>query len=131
MNISGIRPNAGFYEQNSIISHKIESVLPNSSISEAEQVREAENQVTEQRSEERFFAKKNSLDYAAGYQPNETYSLKGKNSDLASLDVEQAISTMQKDKVIHQYQFFVGESKMQNQLEQMRMQPRGMEDFNI
>lgn len=36
-------------------------------------------------------------------------SLIGTNSNLESLDIEKAISTMQKDKVLQQYSFFVGD----------------------
>ena len=32
----------------------------------------------------------------------------GKEADIHSLDVEKAISDMQKDQVLHEYQYFVG-----------------------
>ena len=42
------------------------------------------------------------------YQPDETYELKGADSDLAGLDMQKAISDMEKDQVLQQYQYFVG-----------------------
>ena len=37
-------------------------------------------------------------------------------SDIASLDVEKAVSDMKKDQVLQQYQFFVGERMSQTGL---------------
>ncbi len=45
-----------------------------------------------------------SLNFNAG----ETYDYIGKDSELSSLDMEQAISDMKKDQVLEQYQYFVG-----------------------
>ena len=50
----------------------------------------------------------NAFDYAKEYQPDETYELKGADSDLAGLDMQKAISDMEKDQVLQQYQYFVG-----------------------
>lgn len=36
------------------------------------------------------------------------YELKGADSDITSLDVKKAISDLDKDKVLEQYQYFVG-----------------------
>ena len=43
------------------------------------------------------------------YQPGVSYELKGADSDLNSLDVEKALSGLEKDQVLKQYQFFVGD----------------------
>ena len=51
----------------------------------------------------------NSADYAKEYQPGVSYELKGADSDLNSLDVEKALSGLEKDQVLKQYQFFFGD----------------------
>lgn len=38
------------------------------------------------------------------------FEMKGKDSDINSLDIDKAVSDMQKDQVLMQYQYFVGES---------------------
>lgn len=45
------------------------------------------------------------------FNRGEDYSYIGSDSDLAGLDMQKAISDMQKDKVLQQYQYFVGESR--------------------
>ena len=55
-------------------------------------------------------------EYAKQYQPDAEYELKGMASDIASLDVEKAVSDMKKDQVLQQYQFFVGERMSQTGL---------------
>lgn len=43
------------------------------------------------------------------YAAEETFELKGVDSDIASLDIQKAVSDLDKDKVLQQYQFFVGD----------------------
>ncbi len=43
------------------------------------------------------------------FNTNETYSFIGQDASLENLDVMSAISDMQKDKVLQQYQYFVGD----------------------
>ena len=40
-----------------------------------------------------------------------SFDMKGKDSDIASLDMEKAISDMKKDSILEEYQYFVGDSK--------------------
>ena len=40
------------------------------------------------------------------------FEMKGKDSDLESLDMEKAISDMQKDQALMQYQYFVGDQSI-------------------
>lgn len=49
----------------------------------------------------------------------ESFEMVGKNSDIAQLDIQQAISDMKKDSILERYQFFVGNSQniMQNNIE--------------
>lgn len=45
------------------------------------------------------------------FNRGEDYGYIGNDSDIAALDMQKAISDMQKDKVLQQYQYFVGESQ--------------------
>ena len=47
-------------------------------------------------------------DISLTFNKGDDYGYIGKDSDIYSLDVENAISDMQKDNVLKQYQFFVG-----------------------
>lgn len=42
------------------------------------------------------------------YDSNASYELKGADSDISTLDVTKAVSDLDKDKVLQQYQRFVG-----------------------
>ena len=102
MNISGIRPYAGFYDYNSIKaealrSQQIAEAQPTISLQQPE---EPQVTVTEVPVEQNF----DSYDFAQTYRPGETYELKGKDSDLESLDVQKAVSDLDKDQVLQQYQ---------------------------
>ena len=46
-------------------------------------------------------------------EPN-GFEMKGRTSDLASLDMEKAVSDMQKDQALMQYQYFVGDTNIVN-----------------
>lgn len=111
MTISGIRPYAGFYEYNSIKANELRAeqiaATQKASSVEAEEV-SAETQsaaVQTPALEQNFTA----FDYAQNYRADETHELKGRDSDLASLDMQKAISDLDKDQVLQQYQFFVGD----------------------
>ena len=82
MNISGIRPSEGFYSYNSIRVNE----LRNSQI----------------------MSSKQAVDDTASQQSNASYELKGADSDISTLDVAKAVSDLDKDKVLQQYQHFVG-----------------------
>lgn len=47
------------------------------------------------------------LDFAVNSTKKAEYSLVGADSDLASLDIAKAISDMQKDSILQEYQYFV------------------------
>jgi hypothetical protein len=47
-------------------------------------------------------------DISITFNKGDDYGYIGKDSDIYSLDVENAISDMQKDNVLKQYQYFVG-----------------------
>ncbi len=51
-------------------------------------------------------------DISLTFHTNETYDYIGRDADLQNLDMMSAISDMQKDKVLEQYQYFVGPKEM-------------------
>ena len=109
MNISGIRPSIGFYDYNSM---RIRQELGSMAVEEPEEeVLVEENPTTSVSEEDIVAARKSqtfgSYDFASQYKPGESYELKGAESDIKSLDVEKAVSSMQKDSIIHRYQYFV------------------------
>lgn len=50
-------------------------------------------------------------DISITFNRQESFDYLGKDSDIHSLDVEKAIDDMRKDKVLQQYQYFVGSSR--------------------
>ena len=73
-------------------------------------------------------------DYASQYQSNTTYDMKGADSDIHSLDMTQAITDMQKDQVLQQYQFFIGERQAQRSTASSgldNMASRAVENFSL
>lgn len=135
MNISGIRPNAGFYDYNSIqnIRNEVEDtpVVRTAADTDASRQQQKDTLETPVRKGQNFGA----ADYAAQYQPDRTYEMKGAESDIHSLDVERALSDMQKDQVLQQYQFFVGENIEQSGIQQITAtdatKVRNVENFNL
>ena len=132
MNISGIRPTIGFYDYNEI--KKTEAVAAENAVTRQPVEQVAESQTDKPQVQERtpeIEAKQTfgAYDYAAQYNPNATYSLKGAESDIHSLDVEKAVSDMQKDEVIHQYQYFVGQEMSATTSAAINV--RGGEDFSL
>lgn len=108
MNISGIRPFAGYYDYNTIKT----AALNNETVEQAAKTEEKPQQTEAPAVEAQQDARKNqtfgAYDYAQLYRPTENRDYKGVDSDIKSLDMEKAISDMQKDQVLQQYQFFVG-----------------------
>ena len=111
MNVSGIRPYEGFYQYNSIKLNE----LRNQQIAAAQQETRAQEIDPEQakRQEQEiaaFTARQtfDSYDFAQQYKPDETFDLKGADSDIASLDISKAVSDLDKDQLLQQYQYFVG-----------------------
>ncbi len=50
-------------------------------------------------------------DISLTFNRQEDFGYLGQDSDIHSLDVERAISDMQKDQMLQQYQYFVGSAK--------------------
>lgn len=121
MNVSGIRPTAGFYQYNSIklnelrgqqISAAHENVQPVDVESPLPTNEESLSNIQESIAQKQTF---DSYDFAQQYRPDEEFDLKGTDSDLTSLDMEKAISNLDKDQVLRQYQYFVGNAYEQTQ----------------
>lgn len=120
MNISGIRTYAGFYDYNTIknqearnqqIAEAKAQAAETLAVQEEQQCKEANQAIAAPMKPDN-----GASEYAKQYQPDATYELKGVDSDIANLDVEKALSDMKKDQVLQQYQFFVGESKVGEEL---------------
>ena len=126
MNISGIRPYSGFYNTNQVNSVKDGQITEKSSALEPQEVssKTSEQDLQAAKVKQTFGA----YDYTDQYRPDVTFDMKGADSDLRTLDVEKAISDMQKDEVLHQYQFFVGES---NGTPAATPSVRGAENFSL
>lgn len=106
MNISGIRPYAGFYDYNSIKAseirnQQIQASQQNNSVQEEPSGVEMSVQAPVEQNYTQY-------DYAQQYRPGESYELKGADSDIYSLDTQKAISDLDKDQILQQYQYFVG-----------------------
>ncbi len=107
MNISGIRPSVGFYDENSIKirqEYKIQDI-EKSPLQHADVDNDIIGIDSANVSNQSF----SSYDYANQYKPGEIYNLKGADSDIKSLDIEKAVDDMKKDSIIQQYQYFVSD----------------------
>lgn len=115
MNISGIRPSEGIYSYNSIEIR----ALRNQQIAAAEEAKKQLQLEAESATKQPEFVVQpleqnyNSYDFAQEYKAGQTYELKGVDSDINKLDLEEALSDMEKDKVLQQYQYFVGSDALQ------------------
>ncbi len=114
MNISGIRPSAGFYDYNTIKSEELSAEQTQKTLTAQQSDAEQEAVMNVEASAK---PDTGAMDYANRYQPDASYDLKGADSELMSLDVEKAISDMKRDQVLQQYQFFIGESQAEQLLE--------------
>ena len=135
MNISGVRPYAGFYEYNSIRSAELRSsqvmAANEQSAKDAMDGERKNSQITVVTEAAQNFT---SFDFAQSYDPNASYDLKGTDSDINNLDTMKAISDLDKDLVLRQYQYFVGTKD--NGVTQIASEPagnvvRGAEDFSL
>lgn len=129
MNISGIQHYSGFYDDT--VTNRMrpdsagtEATAAAESAVSSEQTGLAAAQDAVGGNRQTFGA----YDYAKQYRPESVYDLKGTESDLRNLDVQNAISNMQKDQAIQQYQFFVGDQQV---LAASATAARGGEDFSL
>lgn len=127
MNISGIRPTVGFYSYNSIKINELRNQQLAVTTQEKAAKRESVIEQEEVPVEQTF----SSFDFAQTYRPDATYELKGEDSDVSRLDVEKTLSDLEKDKVLEQYQYFVGDraQKVATDLNTENKMPRSGENF--
>lgn len=113
MNISGIRPYAGFYEYNSVKIHelRLQQIAQAGGAGTGDHLSGQASQSGDDYADARSRQTYSAADYAKEYNPDASYEMKGADSDLNSLDVEKAVSGLEKDQVLQQYQFFVGTEK--------------------
>lgn len=108
MNVSGIRPYEGFYDYNSIKLSQIRNqqveALQKQDVNPDVDV-QLEDKPVQVVPEQKF----SSYDYAQQYRPDEEFDLKGIDSDINSLDAERVVSDLEKDQILQQYQYFVGD----------------------
>ena len=135
MNISGMRPYAGFYDYNSIKAAELRSqqiaVVQNEPLSGDSSGNRAEDEKFAWNTPKQTYT---SYDFAQSFNPDETYELKGEDSDISSLDIQKAISDMEKDQVLQQYQYFVGtrdSGVRKTAAEQMQPSMRSGENFSL
>lgn len=53
----------------------------------------------------------NPEEVSLGFQKNDDFSYIGRDKDIASLDIQKAISDMKQDSVLQEYQYFVGSAQ--------------------
>lgn len=113
MNISGIRTYASFYDYNTIKQSELRSQqIQEAKAPSATQKIDAEVEISNVPEPVTVTGPDNGAkDFAAQYQPDAVYEMKGADSDIHKLDIERAISDMKKDEVLLEYQFFVGNFK--------------------
>ena len=108
MNVSGVSPTAGIYSYNSIRLNELRNQqIMASKEAHMQQPEEPELKIDESVQLEQTYT---SYDYAQEYRTGETYELKGEDSDINTLDVAKAVSDLDKDQILQQYQYFVGEA---------------------
>ena len=127
MNVSGVSPTAGIYSYNSIRLNELRNQQIATSKEAHQQIEEPVLQMQESVNLEQTYT---SYDYAQEYRAGETYELKGVDADINKLDVAKAVSDLDKDQILQQYQYFVGEASYATAKENAaEMQLRSGENF--
>lgn len=129
MNVSGVKPIAGF--------HKIQNINIVNSPTKVDEIGEAKEKPSvnggDALSQERDYLKQTfaAKDMAKQYDSRKKYDLKGKDSDLSTLDVEKAISDIQKNTLMEQYKSFVGEEAKSAEDRSASIHRRDIENFTL
>ena len=106
MNVSGVSPSAGIYSYNSIRLNELRNQMIMASKEANLQPVEPELKIDKSVQLEQTYT---AYDFAQEYRAGETYELKGEDADINKLDVAKAVSDLDKDQILQQYQYFVGE----------------------
>ncbi len=111
MNVSGVSPRAGIYTYNSIRLNELRSQqIAASQEARNQKLLDEEVALQQQQDDARKEQTYTSYDFAQEYRAGEVYELKGEEADITRLDVAKAVSDMEKDQILHQYQYFVGDA---------------------
>ncbi|MBQ8626966.1 MAG: hypothetical protein IJ419_12455 [Agathobacter sp.] len=115
MNVSGVSPSAGIYTYNSIRLNELrnQQIAASKEAHMQQEVQNVEAQTVYEQEQQAAFRLEQtytSYDYAQEYRAGEVYELKGDDSDITKLDVVKAISDLDKDQILQQYQYFVGDA---------------------
>lgn len=116
MNVSGVSPRAGIYTYNSIRLNELrnQQIMASKEARMQQEVQDAEVKTgVEQEQQDnglQFEQNYTAYDYAQKYRAGEVYELKGEDSDISKLDVTKAVSDLEKDQILQQYQYFVGDA---------------------
>ena len=136
MNVSGIRPGVGFYSAGSVAAIRQAAEIRQQA---AVDTKGAAQDTTEEVDEQALAQKREAArakqtfgayDYANQYRPEDSIST-ARVGNIRSNDVERAISDMQKDNALHQYQYFVKEGGTNRAGDVSAVTLRGGEDFSL
>ena len=138
MNISEIRPYEAMGYVNIYRNSESSLLSGNTSIDDG-RASEVISNISSYNSDVRARQNETSYDYAMRYDKDATYSLKGEDSDLASLDRVTDIPKQHKDSVLFQYQSFIAGKVNENRDKELvsnneltlNRGSRQMEDFAI
>lgn len=121
MQIQGFGQYGGFYQQNRVSPIKQVSVDQVKQQDELKKQQEESKQTVESLQKEYAQATPDTRSRTADlenisltFNAGETYDYIGKDAGYENLDMMRAISDMQKDKVLEQYQYFVGPQDIAN-----------------
>ena len=125
MNISGIRPTAGFYSYNSIKTNALH---------EEQNLEDSNAKENEKKEPEREFSREKqnftSYDYAKSYRPDVTYQLNENPVNVEQRDIDKMKSDLKKDQILQQYQYFVrGTDSLGKTLAKEQVAQRWTENF--
>lgn len=134
MNISGIYPVSGFYRTNPYAVARPDTNQINEEAEEIGVESPAEVEASSSKQTSAVDARANqtfgAYDYANQYRPEDRLTSRLSGVSIRSNDVEKAISDMQKDNALHQYQYFVKESQGAK-AGTSPITMRGAEDFTL
>lgn len=105
MNLSGIRPSVGFYENNPIKTRPEINPIPEDQSSDNKQQR---------------------LSHGFGDEPAATVEISREGMSAVKKNVDQAVSNMEKDTTLHRYQYFVKDRPTPD-----TAPVRGLENFSL
>jgi len=129
MNISGIRPFEAIGYYSNVNRIKGQEALANGVNAKGDYPEEQQGQ-PQQEPVVRPEQKENAFEFAKKYDPEATYELKGKDSDITKLDKMAELPKAHKDEALKQYQVFVG-GRAKSALQTAQAPEKVLENFNL